>query len=88
MNKSELAERLAGRTGMSRAAAKDAVDGVFDVIAELWRMAKTCGLSDSEPSAPGRARRVPPATRGREKMCRWRLRPCRSSSRADRSGTP
>ena len=34
MNKSELAERLAGRTGMSRAAAKDAVDGVFDVIAE------------------------------------------------------
>ena len=34
MNKSELAERLAGRTGMSKAAAKDAVDGVFDVIAE------------------------------------------------------
>ena len=34
MNKSELAERLAGRTGSSKAAAKDAVDGVFDVIAE------------------------------------------------------
>ncbi len=34
MNKSELADRLAGRTGMSRAAAKDAVDGVFDVIGE------------------------------------------------------
>ena len=34
MNKSELAERLAGRTGSSRAAAKDAVDGVFDVISE------------------------------------------------------
>ncbi len=34
MNKSELAERLAGRTGMSKAAAKDAVDGVFEVIAE------------------------------------------------------
>ncbi len=34
MNKTELAGRLAGRGGMSRAAAKDAVDGVFDVIAE------------------------------------------------------
>lgn len=33
MNKSELAGHLAGRTGMSKAAAKDAVDGVFDVIA-------------------------------------------------------
>ena len=34
MNKSELAERLAGRTGMSKAAAKDAVEGVFEVIGE------------------------------------------------------
>ena len=34
MNKSKLAERLADRTGMSKVAAKDAVDGVFDVIAE------------------------------------------------------
>ena len=34
MNKSELAERLAGRVGMSRGAAKNAVDGVFDVIVE------------------------------------------------------
>ena len=34
MNKSELAERLAGRTEMSKAAAKDAVDGVFDLIGE------------------------------------------------------
>ena len=34
MNKSELADRLADRTGMSKAAAKDAVDGVFEVIGE------------------------------------------------------
>ena len=34
MNKSELGERLADRTGMTKAAAKDAVDGVFDSIAE------------------------------------------------------
>ena len=35
MNKAELAERLAGRTGMSKAAAKDAVDGVFEAIGEV-----------------------------------------------------
>ena len=34
MNKTELAGRLAGRTGMSRTAANEAVDGVFDVIAK------------------------------------------------------
>ncbi len=34
MNKGELAERLAGRTGMTKAAAKDAVDGVFEAIGE------------------------------------------------------
>ena len=34
MNKSELSERLAERTGMSRIAAKEAVDGVFGAIGE------------------------------------------------------
>ena len=34
MNKSELAERLAGRTGMTKAAAKDAIDGVFETTGE------------------------------------------------------
>ncbi len=34
MNKSELGERLADRTGMTKAAAKDAVDGMFEVIGE------------------------------------------------------
>ena len=34
MNKSELAERLAVRTGMNKAAAKDAVDGIFDEVGE------------------------------------------------------
>ena len=34
MNKSELAERLAVRTGMSKVAAKDAVEGVFEAIGE------------------------------------------------------
>ena len=34
MNRSELAGRLADRIGMSKAAAKDAVDGVFETIGE------------------------------------------------------
>ena len=36
MNKSEIGERLAGRTGLSKAEAKDAVDGVFEAIAEAF----------------------------------------------------
>ena len=34
MNKSQLAKRLAGCAGMSKAGAKDAVDGVFEAIGE------------------------------------------------------
>ena len=34
MNKSELAECLAARTGMNKAAARDAVDGVFETIGD------------------------------------------------------
>ncbi len=32
MNKAEMADRLAARTGLGKAAAKDAVDGVFAII--------------------------------------------------------
>ena len=34
MNKSEIGDRLAGRLGLSKAVAKDAVDGVFEAIGE------------------------------------------------------
>jgi len=34
MNKAEMADRLAARTGLSKSVAKEAVDGVFAVIAE------------------------------------------------------
>ena len=34
MNKREMADRLAARPGLGKAAAKDAVDGVFEAIAE------------------------------------------------------
>ena len=34
MNKTEMADRLAARTGLSKGAARDAVDGVFAIIGE------------------------------------------------------
>ena len=34
MNKAEMADRLAARTGLSKAAAKEAVNGVFAAIGE------------------------------------------------------
>ena len=34
MNKSDIGDRLAGRLGLSKAAARDAVDGVFEAIGE------------------------------------------------------
>ncbi len=34
MNKGEMADRLAARTGLNKAAAREAVDGVFEMIGE------------------------------------------------------
>ncbi len=34
MNKAEMADRLAARTGLSKAVAKEAVDGVFGAISD------------------------------------------------------
>ena len=34
MNKGEMADRLAAQTGLNKAAARDAVDGVFETIGE------------------------------------------------------
>ena len=34
MNKGQMADRLAARTGLNKAAARDAVDGVFETIGE------------------------------------------------------
>ena len=34
MNKGEMADRLAARTGLNKAAARDVVDGVFETIGE------------------------------------------------------
>ena len=35
LNKTEMAERMAARTGLSKSAARDAVDGVFSVVAHV-----------------------------------------------------
>ena len=34
MNKAEMADRLAARTGLSKTVARDAVDGVFSIVGE------------------------------------------------------
>ena len=34
MNKTEMADRLAARTGLSEGAARDAADGVFAIVGE------------------------------------------------------
>ena len=89
MNKSELAERLAGRAGMSKAAAKDAVDGVFEVIGEALANgdeARILGFSTFGHA--GTARPAPRATRGRARPCRSPLLPFRCSRRARRSRMP
>ena len=63
MNKSELAERLAVRTGMSKAAAKDAVDGVFETIGEApgeWRRGTDPRLRHVRHPEPAGAHRAQP----------------------------
>ena len=77
MNKSELAERLAGRTGMSKVAAKDAVDGVFETIAAstvpVFKAAKTLkdvvGSEASSTVAPNRVLATRGASEGQDIEC-------------------
>ena len=62
MNKSEIGERLTGRTGMRKAAAKDAVDGVFEAIAEAIAMGDEVRIVGFGRSVPEGALAVPGAT--------------------------
>ena len=88
MNKSELAERLAGRTGMSKAAAKDAVDGVFETIGEALANGDEARILGFGTFGTGTGGRVPRATRGQAKFCRSLPRRFRCSRRARRSSMP
>ena len=61
MNKSEIADRMAGRIGLGKSAAREAVDTVFEAIGEA--LANRGGGADrrvwnlrrQEPSGPYRA---------------------------------
>ena len=80
MNKMEMAGRLAARTGLSKGAARDAVDGVFAIIGERLPMARMSGCRASGHSAPGAGQRAAVAIRGSARPFRYR-RPHRRRSR-------
>ena len=84
MNKPELAERLADRTGMSKAAAKEAIDGVFETISEAPANGEEARILGFGTSAPGTGRPGPRATPGQARSCRSPLRRFRCSRRATR----
>ena len=46
MNKAEMADRLAARTGMNEVAAKDAVDSVFATIGEALANGDEAWIAD------------------------------------------
>ena len=63
MNKTEMADRLAARTGLSKGAAKDPVDGVFAIIGEALADGEEVRLPGFETfgtrSRPARSGRNP-----------------------------
>ena len=73
MKKSDIADRVADRTGVSRPVAKNAVDAVFEAMGETlakWRGSadhRIRNLRQQEPSGPHRAQsgdRREPVDRG------------------------
>ena len=69
MNKTEMTDRLAARTGLSKGAAKDAVDGVFAIIGEALVDGEEVRLPGfgtfGTRSRPGPYRTQPEERRGR-----------------------
>ena len=90
MNKVEMAERLATRTGMNQVASRDAVDNLFATIGEALAEGEevriagfgTCAAR-SRPARP-----VPAATPGPERQSRYRHRGHRRSRLERHSGMP
>ena len=62
MNKREMADHLAVGTDLDKAAARDALDGVFEAIGEALAMATTCGSRVLGHSASRAGRPGPGAT--------------------------
>ena len=88
MNKVEIAERLAARTGMNKGAAKDTVDGVFEVIGEALANGEEARILGFGAFGTRNRPLVPGATRGQARACGSRRRPFRGSSRAKGRNMP
>ena len=70
LKKKEIADRFAGRRGMNKVVATEAVDGLSRRSARPWQIERKQGSSVSPPSAPGNVRLVPGATQERTRACR------------------
>ena len=88
MNKSAIAGRVADRIELSRSAAGDAVDAVFEAVSESLANGEEVRIAGfgtfgarNRPARTGQNPRTGEA-------CRYRRRPRRSSSRARRSRMP
>ena len=86
MNKAEMADRLAARTGMNEAAAKDAVDSVFATIGEALANGDEVRIAGYGTFAARARRPVPAATPGPARRSRYRRRSHRRSRRGRHSG--
>ena len=79
MNKAEMADRLAARTGLSKSVAKEAVDGVFAAIGEALANGEEVRIAGFGTFGIRSRPAVPDATRGPERRYRYRRRHCRHS---------
>ena len=64
MNKAELADGLAARTGLGNVAARDAVDSVFAIIGETLAGGEEVRIAGFGTFGTGRDRPVPDGTPG------------------------
>ena len=66
MNKTEMADRLAARTGLSKGAAKDEVNGVFAIVGEAPAVGEevpAAGVRNLRHQEPAGSYRTQPADR-------------------------
>ena len=69
MKKSNIADRVADRIGVSRPVAKNAVDAVFEAMGETLANGEEVRIT-AEPSAAGAVRPAQGAIRRQERACR------------------
>ena len=86
MKKSEMAERVADRMGLSKSAAEGAVDAVFETIVEALAREEAVRIAGFGTFATRSGARAPDGTRRPGRASRSRPRKRRRSRRARRSG--